>query len=191
MARLHGGASGVGCGADARGASLSRVERGAARRCHPGGRHPAIRDIWTSTVLELRHPGQTYLRAAGSLGWSLPGRARSQGRGHPTGPSSASPVTAASTTTCRNWKTAQRRGLPVVVVVNNNSGFGQGVDKVRDIYGDTPGNPDDLNRFQRHELRRRRPRVRCRGHPGRAGPAKSDRPSNVRFPLTSPCWLTS
>ena len=54
---------------------------------------------------------------------------------------------AASITTCRELETARRRGLAVVVVVNNNSGFGQGVDNVRAIYGDTPGNPDEMNRF--------------------------------------------
>ncbi|MEN8198020.1 MAG: thiamine pyrophosphate-binding protein, partial [Pseudomonadota bacterium] len=28
--------------------------------------------IWTATMVELTHPGQTYLRAAGSLGWAFP-----------------------------------------------------------------------------------------------------------------------
>ena len=44
-------------------------------------------------------------------------------------------------------ETASRLSLPVVIVVNNNSGFGQGVDNVRKIYDDTPGDPDQMNRF--------------------------------------------
>ncbi len=28
--------------------------------------------IWTATMVNLTHPGQTYLRAAGSLGWGFP-----------------------------------------------------------------------------------------------------------------------
>ncbi|MCE2492244.1 MAG: thiamine pyrophosphate-binding protein [Alphaproteobacteria bacterium] len=102
--------------------------------------------IWTSTVLELRHPGQTYLRAAGSLGWSLPAALGAKA-GAPDRPVVCFTGDGGVYYHVPELETAQRRGLPVVVVVNNNSGFGQGVDKVRDIYGDTPGNPDDLNRF--------------------------------------------
>ena len=28
--------------------------------------------IWTGTMLDLRHPGQSYIRCSGSLGWGLP-----------------------------------------------------------------------------------------------------------------------
>ena len=102
--------------------------------------------IWTGTVLELKHPGQTYLRAAGSLGWSLPAALGAKA-GAPGRPVVCFTGDGGIYYHVPELETAQRRGLPVVVVVNNNSGFGQGVDKVRDIYGDTPGNPDDLNRF--------------------------------------------
>ena len=44
-------------------------------------------------------------------------------------------------------ETAQRRGIAVVVVVNNNGGFGQSVAGVRRIYGNRPGNAADLVRF--------------------------------------------
>ncbi len=102
--------------------------------------------IWTGTVLELQHPGQTYLRAAGSLGWSLPA-ALGASAGAPGRPVVCFTGDGGLYYHVAELETARRRGLPVVVVVNNNSGFGQGVDKVRDIYGDTPGNPNDLNRF--------------------------------------------
>ncbi len=102
--------------------------------------------IWTGTVLELKHPGQMYLRAAGSLGWSLPAALGAK-CGAPDRPVVCFTGDGGLYYHVPELETARRRGLPVVVVVNNNSGFGQGVDKVREIYGDTPGNPDEMNRF--------------------------------------------
>ena len=102
--------------------------------------------IWTGTVLELKHPGQTYLRAAGSLGWSLPAALGAKA-GAPDRPVVCFTGDGGLYYHVPELETARRRGLPVVVVVNNNSGFGQGVDNVRAIYGDTPGNPDEMNRF--------------------------------------------
>jgi len=101
--------------------------------------------IWTGTVLELKHPGQMYLRAAGSLGWSLPAALGAK-CGAPDRPVVCFTGDGGLYYHVPELETARRRGLPVVVV-NNNSGFGQGVDKVREIYGDTPGNPDEMNRF--------------------------------------------
>ena len=102
--------------------------------------------IWTGTVLELKHPGQTYLRAAGSLGWSLPAALGAKA-GAPDRPVVCFTGDGGLYYHVPELETARRRGLPIVVVVNNNSGFGQGVDNVRAIYGDTPGNPDEMNRF--------------------------------------------
>jgi acetolactate synthase-1/2/3 large subunit len=34
--------------------------------------------------------------------------------------------------------------IPLVVIVNNNCGFGQGLYRVREMQGDRPGNPDAL-----------------------------------------------
>jgi acetolactate synthase-1/2/3 large subunit len=102
--------------------------------------------IWTGTVLELKHSGQTYLRAAGSLGWSLPAALGAKA-GAPDRPVVCFTGDGGLYYHVPELETARRRGLPVVVVVNNNSGFGQGVDNVRAIYADTPGNPDEMNRF--------------------------------------------
>jgi acetolactate synthase-1/2/3 large subunit len=44
-------------------------------------------------------------------------------------------------------ETAKRRNLPVVVVVNNNSAFGQGLPSVRALYAGAPGDPDEIIRF--------------------------------------------
>ena len=96
--------------------------------------------IWTGTVLELKHPGQTYLRAAGSLGWSLPAALGAKA-GAPDRPVVCFTGDGGLYYHVPELETARRRGLPIVVVVNNNSGFGQGVDNVRAIYGDTARQP--------------------------------------------------
>jgi acetolactate synthase-1/2/3 large subunit len=79
--------------------------------------------IWSATHMEFT-PQQTYLRAAGSLGWSFPAA---------LGAKCAAPD---RQVVCFNGdgafyyhmaeiETALRYGLAVTVVVNNNSGFGQ------------------------------------------------------------------
>lgn len=78
---------------------------------------------WTCTHLEMK-PTQSYLRAAGSLGWSFPAA---------LGAKCAAPD---RKVVCFNGdgaflyhlpeiETALRYKIPIVVVVNNNSGFGQ------------------------------------------------------------------
>ncbi len=99
--------------------------------------------IWTGTMVELRSPDQTYLRAAGSLGWSFPAAigAKCAAPGRPvvcfTGDG-------AFYYHVGELETARRLGMPLVVVVNNNAGFGQGLYRVRAMQGDRPGNPDAL-----------------------------------------------
>jgi acetolactate synthase-1/2/3 large subunit len=79
--------------------------------------------IWSATHMEFT-PQQTYLRAAGSLGWSFPAA---------LGAKCAAPD---RQVVCFNGdgafyyhlpeiETALRYGLAITVVVNNNSGFGQ------------------------------------------------------------------
>src|SRR5262249_30701945 len=44
-------------------------------------------------------------------------------------------------------ESARRAGIPVVVVVNNNSGFGQNLTGVNRIAGNRPGRGEELIRF--------------------------------------------
>jgi acetolactate synthase-1/2/3 large subunit len=81
--------------------------------------------IWTGTCVELNGAGQTYLRAAGSLGWSFPAA---------LGAKLAAPHRkvicfsgdGAFYYHLAELETARRRGIATVTVINNNSGFGQG-----------------------------------------------------------------
>jgi acetolactate synthase I/II/III large subunit len=102
--------------------------------------------IWTGTMIELDGAGQTYLRAAGSLGWSFPAS---------LGAKCAAPGRSVMCFTgdggfyyhLAELETARRCGIAVTVVVNNNSGFGQNLTGVRRIAGNRPGRGEELIRF--------------------------------------------
>ena len=102
--------------------------------------------IWTGTMVELDGAGQTYLRAAGSLGWSFPAS---------LGAKCAAPGRKVLCFTgdggfyyhLAELETACRCGIAVTVVVNNNSGFGQNLTGVRRIAGNRPGRGEELVRF--------------------------------------------
>ena len=102
--------------------------------------------IWSSTLIELNGEGQTYLRAAGSLGWSFPAAIGAK--------------CAAGKRKVVCWsgdggayyhltelETARRRGIAVTLVVNNNSGFGQSWVGIQRQQGNRPGNPNEMALF--------------------------------------------
>ncbi len=102
--------------------------------------------IWTGTCIELNGSGQTYLRAAGSLGWAFPASL------------GAKLAAADRKVVCfsgdgafyyhlAELETARRRGIATVTVINNNSGFGQGWPNLLRQQGNLPGNPDEMLRF--------------------------------------------
>ena len=61
--------------------------------------------------------------------------------------SCASPATAGSTTTSPSWNRRGAASIPVTVVVNNNSGFGQNLTGVHRLAGNRPGRGEELIRF--------------------------------------------
>jgi len=102
--------------------------------------------IWTGTMIDLNGAGQTYQRAAGSLGWSFPASL------------GATCAAGARKVVCftgdggfyyhlAELETARRCNIPVTVIVNNNSGFGQNLTGVRRISGNRPGRGEELIRF--------------------------------------------
>ncbi|MFN3744591.1 MAG: thiamine pyrophosphate-binding protein [Hyphomicrobiaceae bacterium] len=102
--------------------------------------------IWTSTLIDLNGAGQTYLRAAGSLGWAFPAA---------LGAKCAAPhrrVVCFSGDGALYYhltelETARRRGIAVALIVNNNSGFGQGWPNLVRQQGNRPGDPGEMLRF--------------------------------------------
>jgi acetolactate synthase-1/2/3 large subunit len=102
--------------------------------------------IWTGTMIDLNGAGQTYLRAAGSLGWAFPAALGAQ--------CAAGPRRVVCFTGDGGFyyhlaelETARRYQIPSVTVVNNNSGFGQNLTGVHRISGNRPGRGEELIRF--------------------------------------------
>jgi acetolactate synthase I/II/III large subunit len=102
--------------------------------------------IWTGTMVDFNGAGQTYLRAAGSLGWAFPASLGAQCAAGPrrvicfTGDGGFYYHLA-------ELETARRCHIPATIVVNNNSGFGQNLTGVRRIAGNRPGRGEALVRF--------------------------------------------
>ncbi len=102
--------------------------------------------IWTGTCVDLNGAGQTYQRAAGSLGWSYPAS---------LGAKLAAPKRkvvcfsgdGAFYYHMGELETARRCGIATVTVINNNSGFGQCVPEVIQLQGNKPGKPEQIMRF--------------------------------------------
>jgi len=101
--------------------------------------------IWSSTLIELNGEGQTYLRAAGSLGWAFPAALGAK-CGAPNRKVICWSGDGAIYYHLTELETARRRGIPVVLVINNNSGFGQGWPNIQRQQGNTPGDVAELAR---------------------------------------------
>jgi acetolactate synthase-1/2/3 large subunit len=102
--------------------------------------------IWTGTMIELNGAGQTYLRAAGSLGWAFPA---SLGAKCAAGDRKVVCFTGDGGFYYHlaELESARRYNIPVVVIVNNNSGFGQNLTGVHRIGGDRADRGETLIRF--------------------------------------------
>jgi acetolactate synthase-1/2/3 large subunit len=102
--------------------------------------------IWTGTMIELNGAGQTYLRAAGSLGWSFPA---SLGAKCAAGDRKVVCFTGDGGFYYHlaELESARRAGIAVTLIVNNNSGFGQNLTGVNRIAGNRPGRGEELIRF--------------------------------------------
>lgn len=93
--------------------------------------------LWTGNYVEFTHEEQTYIRAAGSLGWSFPAS---------IGAKAAAPH---RTVVCftgdggfayhlPELETAKRMGLHVIVIVNNNECLSQGLRNLNIAYANRP-----------------------------------------------------
>lgn len=102
--------------------------------------------IWTGTMVDFNGAGQSYLRAAGSLGWAFPA---SLGAKCAAGDRKVICFTGDGGFYYHlpELESARRCNIPVVVVVNNNSGFGQNLTGVHRIAGNRPGRGEELIRF--------------------------------------------
>ena len=103
--------------------------------------------MWTGTMVDLKHPGQSYIRCAGSLGWAFPAA---------LGAKCAAPERPVICFTgdggfwyhIAELETALRWGINAVTVVNNNHSLNQGKMGAERDYAGQPGDPDQLWKFR-------------------------------------------
>jgi len=118
--------------------------------------------IWTGTMLDLKHPEQSYIRCAGSLGWGVPAA---------IGAKCAAPDRPVLCFTgdggiwyhSTELDTARKYGINPVIVVNNNHSLNQEKHGVEAIYGgQTPGS-DELWLFPESDFAKQAEALGCFG----------------------------
>ena len=103
--------------------------------------------IWTGSMVDLNHEGQSYLRAAGSLGWGLPAALGAK-CGVPDRPVVCWTGDGGMWYHIGELETAVRYGINAVIVVHNNGGLNQDRRGDEAAYeGREGGNSDELWRF--------------------------------------------
>ncbi len=103
--------------------------------------------IWTGTMLDLRHPTQSYIRCSGSLGWGLPA-AMGAKCAAPERPVLCFSGDGGIWYHIAELETALRCGINTVTIINNNHSLNQERDGVEAIYGGTTSGSDELWLFE-------------------------------------------
>jgi acetolactate synthase I/II/III large subunit len=118
--------------------------------------------IWTGTMLDLKHPEQSYIRCAGSLGWGLPAA---------LGAKCAAPARPVLCFTgdggiwyhLSELETAVRCGIHTVTLVNNNHALNQEKRGVETIYGGQTSGSDELWLFPETDFAKIAETMGCMG----------------------------
>lgn len=90
--------------------------------------------MWTGAFVDLRDPAQSYLRAAGSLGWGLPAALGAQ-IGAPDRPVVLFTGDGGLWYHLSELETAARWNIPATIVVNNNRALNQEINVYSAAYG--------------------------------------------------------
>ncbi len=99
--------------------------------------------VWTGTMIDLKHPDQTFIRCAGSLGWGLPA-AMGAKCAQPDRPVLLFTGDGGIWYHLADLETAMKYGINTVTLVNNNHSLNQEKGGVEDIYGGQTAGSDDL-----------------------------------------------
>ena len=116
--------------------------------------------IWTGTMIDLQHPEQSFLRAAGSLGWAFPAA---------LGAKCAVPERPVLCFTgdggfwyhMPEMETALRYGINAIIVVNDNHSLNQEKRSNERLYAGQPGSSDELWHFRDVDLAKVAEAVGC------------------------------
>ena len=99
--------------------------------------------VWTGTMIDLKHPQQSYIRCAGSLGWAFPA-AMGAKCAAPNRPVICFGGDGAMWYHLTEMETAVRCGINTVTVVNNNHSLNQEQSINEGIYGGRSEGSDGL-----------------------------------------------
>ncbi len=102
--------------------------------------------VWTGTMIDFKHPDQSYIRCAGSLGWGLPA-AMGVKCAQPDRPVLCFTGDGGIWYHLAELETAKRCGINTVTVVNNNHSLNQEKGGVETIYGGQSAASDELWKF--------------------------------------------
>jgi acetolactate synthase-1/2/3 large subunit len=143
--------------------------------------------IWASGMIHLTHPEQTFLRAAGSLGWAFPAALGAK-CAVPKRPVICFSGDGAFWYHMSELETAARWSINTVTVINNNSRLGQCVVGINRAYRDDSGNREGMYSFRETNFARIAEELGCFGirvtHPDEIREAileaiKQDKPAVV------------
>ncbi|MEZ4861819.1 MAG: thiamine pyrophosphate-binding protein [Caldilineaceae bacterium] len=109
--------------------------------------------IWTGTMLDLQHPGQSYIRCSGSLGWGLPAALGAK-CAQPDRPVICFTGDGGIWYHLSELETALRCGINTVTVVNNNHSLNQEKRGVEATYGRQTAGSDELWLFPETDFAR-------------------------------------
>ena len=118
--------------------------------------------IWTGTMIYLTHPGQTYIRAAGSLGWGFPAALGAK-CGAPERPVICFTGEGGFFYHMAELETASRCGINAVTVINNNHCLRQCLEGINKAYGDRPGKKEEMCMFKELNFARIAEEMGCLG----------------------------
>lgn len=99
--------------------------------------------IWTSTMLDLKHPEQSFIRCAGSLGWAVPAAIGAKCAA-PDRPVVAFIGDGGFWYHLQELDTARKYGINAVIVVNNNHSLNQEKPLNEVVYGKRTAGSDEL-----------------------------------------------
>ncbi len=103
--------------------------------------------IWAGSLIDMTAPHQTFMRAAGSLGWAFPAALGAKCAA-PDRPVFCFSGDGAFWYHLCELETAARRGIKTITIVNNNSRLGQSVLGIRRAYREDTGSKDHMYAFR-------------------------------------------
>lgn len=102
---------------------------------------------WSGSMIELNSPRQSYIRAAGSLGWGFPASLGAKCAA-PNRPVICFTGDGAFYYHLPEMETARRYGIKTVTVVNNNRCLAQGLANINVAYEGHGGNKEEIYAFR-------------------------------------------